>query len=101
MKRWKMETFTLDGCGYCEELKRGLLEMGIPYNDNNVTYNDFLGDRLEETYQCESYPMILLKEPFNKVWLPESSLLPSPNIEIFNSIPKLLQKINQIHKNEI
>jgi glutaredoxin len=101
MKRWKMETFTLDGCGYCDELKRGLLEMGIPFNNNNVTYNDFLGDRLEETYQCESYPMILLKEPFNKVWLPESSLLPSPNIEIFNSIPKLLQQINQIYKNEI
>jgi glutaredoxin len=101
MKRWEMETFTLDGCEYCNELKSGLLKMGIPYNDNNVTYNDLLGNKLEETYKCESYPMILLKEPFNKIWLPESSLLPSPNIEIFNSIPKLLQQINQIYKNEI
>jgi len=101
MKRWEMETFTLDGCEYCDELKHGLLKMGIPFNNNNITYNDFLGDKLEETYQCESYPMILLKEPFNKVWLPESSLLPSPNIEIFHSIPKLLKQINQIYKNEI
>jgi hypothetical protein len=101
MKKWEMETFTLDECGYCDELKRGLLEMGIPFNNNNITYNNFLGDTLEAIYQCETYPMVLLKEPFSKVWLSESSLLPSPNIEIFHSIPKLLKQINQIYKNEI
>jgi len=101
MKNWAMEIFTLSGCEYCEALERGLKLSGITYNNINVTNNDFLGDKLEEVYQCDSYPMVVLKEPINKVWLPESSLLPSPQIEIYNSIPQLLEKINQIHKNEI
>jgi glutaredoxin len=98
MKNWKLETFTLDGCRYCEELERGLQVMGIPYSDNNITYNNMLGNILENTYQCDSYPMIVLREPINKIWLPNTSLLPSPHIEVYNSIPQLLKNINQIYK---
>ena len=101
MKKWEMEIFTLSGCEYCEALERGLKLSGITYNNINVTNNDFLGDMIENTYQCDSYPMVVLREPINKIWLPNSSLVPSPNIEIYNSIPQLLKKINQIHKNEI
>jgi glutaredoxin len=101
MNKWKMEIFTLSGCEYCESLERGLRELNIPYNNNIITNNDPLADKLESIYQCESYPMIVLKEPISKVWLPESSLLPSPQIEIYNSIPQLLKKINQTYKNEI
>ena len=101
MNKWELEIFTLSGCEYCEELERGLKLSNIPYININITNNNFLGDKLEEIYQCDSYPMIILKEPTSKVWLPNTSLLPSPNIEIYNSIPQLLKKINQIHKNEI
>jgi glutaredoxin len=101
MDKWQMEIFTLSGCDYCKSLEQGLKLLGITYNNINVTNNDFLADKLEETYQCESYPMIILKGPLNKIWLPESSLLPSPQIRIYNSIPQLLEQIKQIYKNEI
>lgn len=95
---WKIEMFTLQGCEHCEMLKHGLEISGIPYTDHDITNNYFLGDRLEEIYQCESYPMVVLKSTPQIVWLPESSLLPSSNIKIYNSIPELIQNIKSTIK---
>jgi glutaredoxin len=101
MRKWEMEIFTLSGCVYCEELERGLKLYNIPYNDTDITYAELLGNILEKTYQCDSYPMIVLKEPISKIWLPNTSLLPSNHIEVYSSIPQLLEKINKIHKSNI
>lgn len=95
---WKIEMFTLQGCEYCEMLKSGLNVNGISYTDHDITNNPFLGDKLEEVYKCESYPMVVLKGDQRIVWLPESSLLPSSNIKIYNSIPGLIQNIKSTIK---
>ena len=95
---WKIEMFTLQGCKKCEMLKCGLDGNDIPYSEHDVTINPFLGDKLEEMYKCEGYPMIVLKGSIQMVWLPESFLLPSPNIRIYNSIPELIQNIKSTIK---
>jgi glutaredoxin len=99
MGKWEMVTFTLNGCEHCEHLERGLKSLNIPYTDIDVSNNPFLGDKIEHLYKCKSYPMIVLKEPQNIVWLPESSLLPSPSIRIYGTINELLENILQTFKN--
>ncbi len=95
---WKIEMFTLQGCEKCETLKRDLNTNNIPYSEHDVTTNPFLGDRLEEMYKCEGYPMVIFKGTSQIIWLPESFLLPSPNIRIYNSIPELIQNIKSTLK---
>jgi len=93
MEKWEMVTFTVEGCGHCETLKSGLRTLGIPFNDINVSRNDKIGDMVEKTYKCYSYPIIILKSPTQIDWLPETELLPSPSIKTYFSIYELIDEI--------
>jgi glutaredoxin len=93
MRKWDMIIFTLEGCEYCKTLGEGLQILNIPFNNIDVSYNSNIGDKIEQLYKCDSYPMVVLKEPYNCVWLPESSLLSSPNIKIYNNIYGLIDEI--------
>jgi glutaredoxin len=93
MGEWKMAIFTLGGCEYCKQLKEGLDTLEIPYINIDVSNNPNLGYKIEQLYKCYSYPMVVLKEPYNYVWLPESSLLPSPNIKVYNNLYELIDEI--------
>jgi len=93
MKRWEMVMFTLRGCEHCKQLREGFDTLEIPYTNIDVSSNPYLGDKIEQLYKCDSYPMVVLKEPYNYVWLPESFLLPSPNIKVYNNIYGLIDEI--------
>jgi glutaredoxin len=99
MKGWDMVTFTLEGCEHCKILKEGLQTLGIPFNDVNVSLNSKAGDIIENTYKCYSYPIIILKQPAQMTWLPETELLPSPSIRVYFSIYGLIDEIfNKFNK---
>jgi glutaredoxin len=93
MKKWDLVMFTLGGCEHCRQLMKGLDTLKIPYTNIDVSSNPYLGDKIEQLYKCDSYPMVVLKEPYNYVWLPESFLLPSPNIKVYHDINYLLENI--------
>ena len=99
MKKWDMVTFTLEDCGHCKTLKNWLRTLGIPFNNINVSINDKVGDIIESTYKCYSYPIIVLKSPMQITWLPETELLPSPSIRTYFSIYGLIDEIfNEFNK---
>jgi glutaredoxin len=93
MRKWEMVMFTLRGCEYCKQLREGLDTLEIPYTNIDISTNDKLGDTLEETFKCTSYPMVLLKEPTQITWLPETELLTSTNIKVYNNIYGLIDEI--------
>ena len=88
-----MVIFTLNGCGQCKQLKEGLDTLNIPYTNIDVSNNSNLGDKIEETFKCTSYPMVLLKEPTQITWLPETELLTSTTIRTYNNIYGLIDEI--------
>lgn len=99
MKRWDMVIFTLEGCGHCQTLKEGLQTIGIPFNDINVSKDSKMGDMVEKTYKCYSYPIVILKSPIQITWLPETELLPSPSIRIYYSVYGVVNEIfNEFNK---
>jgi len=93
MRKWEMVMFTLSGCGHCKQLREGLDTLEIPYTDIDISTNNKLGDTLEETFKCTSYPMVLLKEPTQITWLPETELLTSTTIRTYNNIYELIDEI--------
>jgi glutaredoxin len=96
MRKWEMVMFTLGGCEHCKRLKEGLDTLNIPYTNIDISTNDKLGDTLEETFKCYSYPMVLLKEPTQITWLPETELLTSTTIRTYNNIYELIDEIFNI-----
>ena len=94
-----MIIYTLSGCKYCDELKRGLNKEGIGYTDVNVSNNDELGDKIEALYGCENYPMVALKYPQQIVWIPQATLVHSPTIKMYTTIEYLINQIKNIHDN--
>lgn len=99
IEKWKMVIYGIEGCGYCDELKRGMESMNIPFNYINISADEELGDRIEEIYKCPVYPMVVLKHPQQIVWLPGTSLLPSPSIRTFDTIKELLINIKNTYDN--
>lgn len=99
MKKWDMMVYGLEDCGYCNELKRGLGIMNIPFTYINISANEELGDRIEEIYKCPVYPMVILKYPQQIAWLPGTSLLHSDTIRTFDTIKELLTNIKKIYDN--
>ena len=93
MKNWDMVLFTLEGCKHCEMLKDSLETLEIPFKNMNVSTNKALGDQLEKTYKCYSYPVIILKQPTQIAWLPETELLPSPSIRTYFNMYALIDDI--------
>ena len=93
MKRWDMVIFTLEGCEYCKTLGEVLQTLNIPFNNIDVSYNSKAGDIIEDTYKCYSYPIVILKQPTQITWLPETELLPSPSIRTYFSIYGLIDEI--------
>jgi glutaredoxin len=96
MRKWDMVMFTLGGCGHCRQLREGLDTLNIPYTDIDVSNNPNLGDKIEQLYKCYSYPMVVLKEPYNYVWLPNVCSLPSPNVKVYSNTYQLIDEIFNI-----
>lgn len=92
-----MVTFTLNGCEHCKTLKEGLGTLGIPYKDVNISNNREMGDLVEKTYKCYSYPIVVLKQPTQMTWLPQTDSLPSPSIRTYFSIYGLIDEIYLTH----
>jgi glutaredoxin len=94
MKEKELIVFTLHGCKYCDKLKDGLDEKGIRYRNMDVSRNDDIGDMIESTYKCTKYPMVALHSPDRSIiWLPETDLLLSVNIKIYDTIKQLIKEI--------
>jgi len=94
MKERELVVFTVYGCEYCNRLKDGLDEKGIRYRDIDVSRNDDIGDMIESTYKCTKYPMVALHSPNRSIiWLPETDLLLSVNIKIYDTIKQLIKEI--------
>ncbi len=88
--------YTLETCKRCRTLKEGLNQLGINYKEINVDKNPSIGDKIEEMYKCFKYPMVYSQHPSNIIWLSESSLLPSSNVKIYNSIDGLLEQLKNL-----
>ena len=84
--------YTLETCDKCKVLINGLDRNGIMYKNVNISNNDKLGDTLEHTFKCTSYP-IILKDGI--MFLPYTSLPITPDIKIYNSIAELIQLLNK------
>jgi glutaredoxin len=94
MKERELVVFTIYGCEYYNELKDGLDKKGIRYRNIDVSKNDDIGDMIESTYKCTKYPMIALHSPDRVIiWLPETDLLLSVNIKIYDTIKQLIKEI--------
>jgi glutaredoxin len=94
MKERELVVFTIYGCEYCNMLKDGLDKKGIRYRDIDVSRNDDIGDMIESTYKCTQYPMVALHSPDHAIiWLPETDLLLSINIKIYDTIKQLIKEI--------
>lgn len=97
-KKWEMMIYTLEGCKYCELLKKGLDTEGIRYTDVNISQNDILGDKIEEMWGCENYPMVELKYPQHIVWIPQPSFIHSPlHIKMYTTIEYLINQIKSYY----
>ena len=84
--------YALETCDKCNMLIYELDKNGTQYQYINISKNNKLGDKLEEVYQCTSYPMVLNN---NIMYLPYTSLPINSGIRIFNSIKELIQILNQ------
>jgi len=98
MKKWKMVIYGIEGCRYCHELKDRLGIMNIPFTYINISDNDELGDKIEDLFKCSVYPMVVLNNNYQIVWLPETSLLSSNSIRTFDTIQELLTNIKEIYE---
>jgi glutaredoxin len=91
MREKEIITFTIEGCRYCEELEKKLDKEGIKYKNIDVSTNNEIGDMIEGNYKCNRYPMVVLHSPDRSIiWLPETELLPSINIKIYDSINQII-----------
>ena len=99
MRKWKMVIYGIEGCEYCNELRDGLGIMNIPFTYTNISANEELGDMVEDIYKCPVYPITILKYPQQIAWLSGTSLLHSPSIRIFDTIPELLINIKETYDN--
>jgi glutaredoxin len=86
-----IKIYTLDGCMYCDELKRKLDINDIPYLEFNVTEDVKLGDEIEDKYGCYLYPIIKIND---KVILSDTHLT-NPNIIIYSDINDLINLIKK------
>jgi glutaredoxin len=94
MKERELVIFTIYGCKYCNRLKEGLNEKGIRYRDIDVSRNDDIGDMIESTYKCTKYPMVALHSSDRSIiWLPDTELLSSINIRIYDNINQIITEL--------
>jgi len=64
----KITLYTLNGCGFCEELKKMLTTASISYNAIECGDKNKYCDELEAIASCDSYPMAIIeKNPFERV----------------------------------
>jgi glutaredoxin len=96
MKDWELIILTLEWCGHCKQLKEKLNNLNIPYTDIDSLKTPELGDKLEQYYGCDKYPMIILTQPYNIIWLSETFMLPSESIRVFDSIYDVVEDIFKI-----
>jgi glutaredoxin len=86
-----IKIYTLDGCVYCDELKKKLTINDISYTEFNITDDVWLGDEIENKYGCYLYPIVEVK---NKIILSDTEIS-DPNIIIFSDINELIYLIKQ------
>jgi hypothetical protein len=94
MREKEIIAFTIEGCRYCEELEGKLDKERMKYRNIDVSRNNEIGDMIESTYKCTRYPMVALHSPDRSIiWLPETELLPSINIKIYDNINQIITEI--------
>ena len=98
MKKWEMVIYGIEGCKYCLQLKNELGIMNIPFTYINISDNDELGDRIEKIYKCTVYPIVITNNTQRIIWLPETSLLPSHSVRVFDTINQLLINIKETYE---
>jgi glutaredoxin len=95
----RLVVYTLQNCIYCKVLKSKLTEENINYieitiDDGNIGHS-MTGDKLEELYKTESYPIIILKNNEYNVFISKTDLVPRKGIIIFETIEELIIKIKE------
>jgi len=76
------------------ELEEKLGTEGIKYRNIDVSRNSEIGSMIESTYKCTRYPMVVLHSPNRSIiWLPDTELLPSINIRIYDNINQIITEI--------
>jgi glutaredoxin len=94
MREKEIIAFTIEGCRYCEELEGKLNKEGIGYRNVDVSRNNEIGDMIESTYKCTRYPMVILHSSDRSIiWLPDTELLPSVNIRIYDNINQIIKEL--------
>ena len=94
MREKEIIAFTIEGCRYCEELEGKLDKEGIGYRNVDVSRNNEIGDMIESTYKCTRYPMVILHSSDRSIiWLPDTELLPSVNIRIYDNINQIIKEL--------
>ena len=99
MKQERIILYTLKNCIYCNILKGKLKEENINYteiiiDDGNMGHS-MTGDKLEELYKTESYPIVILKNKGYNVFISKTNLAPQKGVIIFETIDELLIKLKQ------
>jgi glutaredoxin len=52
--------FTLKGCGHCTELKKGLTELTIPFNEIEITENETIWNQVIKQTGHNSLPTVFI-----------------------------------------
>jgi len=98
---WEVLIYSLENCEICHDLTSKLTSESIKFREINISNFSLLGDRIESIYKCYKYPILILdnsKTNIQEVYLPETSLLPTPHINNYYSITGLINNIKQILK---
>ena len=59
----------LNGCGHCESLASSLKEENIPFKFIDADENGKFADRMEELLNTEDYPMVILEDSKESIYL--------------------------------
>jgi hypothetical protein len=66
----------------------------IKYSNIDVSLNIEIGVMIESTDKCSRYPMVVLHSPNRSIiWLPDTELLLSINIRIYDNINQIITEI--------
>jgi glutaredoxin len=63
MKDIKVRVLRLGGCGWCEEISKRLVELGIEFESIDADKEEELADRVESLLDTLLYPIIIVERP--------------------------------------
>ena len=83
MKDTKVRILRLGGCGWCEEITKQLLDLGIVLEILDANEEDELADRLESLLDTLLYPIVIVERPVDTWYV----FRPSHEREINKVVP--------------